>query len=160
MLFRSPATVGDVQIDCAVTRDWVQHDLKVKRRENSWSLDADARLRLWPAGSPWIRPGSFVYPVRQRWFASDTQMPNEPVFIDGGERPEQKEIYYHFGLDIGGANRLTEVVAATDGLVISAAGEKMEGHDVVSRVTKSGVTVIDARGWYHRYAHLDRKSVV
>ena len=41
-----------------------------------------------PCGAPWIQPGTFVYPLRQRWFASATQMANEPVFVDGGEEPE------------------------------------------------------------------------
>src|SRR5205823_13601683 len=79
-----------------------------------------ARIRLWPAGSPWIDPTSFLYPARQRWFASSTQMANEPTYVDGGEQPSVKKIYYHNGLDIGGAEGLVEVVAATDGVVVSA----------------------------------------
>ena len=89
--------------------------------QNAWALEKDARLRLWPAGSPWIEPGTFSYPVRQRWFASDTQMANEPVYVDGAELPGKTDIYYHYGLDFGGAEGLVEVVAATDGLVVSAA---------------------------------------
>ncbi len=41
-----------------------------------------------------------VYPVRQRWFASRTQMANEPTYVDEGERISSAKIYYHAGLDI------------------------------------------------------------
>jgi hypothetical protein len=98
--YRLPVTVGDVQIDCAVTRGFVQSN------NDRWGLHADARLRLWLAGSPWIRPGTFCYPVKQRWFASDTQMANVPVFVDGGEVPSNKSIYYHSGLDVGGMENM------------------------------------------------------
>ena len=62
--YNLPRLVGGVQIDCAVTKGYTKNSSK----ENPWALDADARLRLWPAGSPWIRPGTFVYPLRQKWF--------------------------------------------------------------------------------------------
>jgi hypothetical protein len=39
-------------------------------------------------------------------------MANEPVHVDGGEVPGDKPIYYHYGLDIGGAEERVEVVAA------------------------------------------------
>src|SRR5207249_6253029 len=74
--------------------------------------------RLWPAGSPFMPPGSFVYPVRQRWFATRTQMGNEPTYVDDGESIGSSRIYYHSGLDIGGAEGLVDVVAATGGLVV------------------------------------------
>ena len=57
--YRLPTAVGGVQIDCAVTKGYVQPN------ENRWALEKDARLRLWPAGSPWIQPGTFTYPLRQ-----------------------------------------------------------------------------------------------
>ena len=41
---------------------------------------------------------------KQRWFASGTQMANEPVHVDGGENPLVKQVYYHYGLDMGGAD--------------------------------------------------------
>jgi hypothetical protein len=46
--------------------------------EDSWGLDKGARLRLWPAGSPWTAPGTFAYSTKQRWFAGTTQLANEP----------------------------------------------------------------------------------
>ena len=56
--YHLPVMLGDVQIDCAVTKGCVQP------KENPWALEKDARLRLWPAGSPWVQAGTFVYPVR------------------------------------------------------------------------------------------------
>ena len=149
--YHLPITVGKVQIDCAVTRGCVQPN------ENPWALDADARFRLWPAGSPWIRPDTFAYPVKQRWFASDTQMSNEPTFVDGGENPVRKDIYYHWGLDFGGAEALVEVVAATDGVVVSAGDDVLasEPKDTPAQARYDVVYVRDARGWYYRYSHLN-----
>ena len=46
---------------------------------------------FWTQGntdSPLMNPGTFRYPAKQRWFASGTQMANEPVHVDGGEVPE------------------------------------------------------------------------
>jgi hypothetical protein len=81
--YHLPVTFGKVQIDCPVTKGY----LEKAQGGNPWGLVKDARLRLWPAGSPWIAPHTFVYPARQRWFASYTQMANEPVYVDGGELP-------------------------------------------------------------------------
>ena len=102
--YNIPVTVGGVQIDCPITRGYY-----INARRDSWGLtdEKDARLRLWPAGSPWITPGTFVYPARQRWFASDTQMSNEPVFVEAGEFQKNKSIYYHTGLAIGGAEGMS-----------------------------------------------------
>src|SRR5262245_60842154 len=86
--YHLPVTVGGVQIDCAVTKGyrhrssqgpWAQKGKGGE--ENPWGLDKDARLRLWPAGSPLMNPGTFVYPAKQRWFASATHMANEPCYV-------------------------------------------------------------------------------
>ena len=148
--YRLPVTVGDVQIDCAVTKGCVQEG------KNPWELDTDARLRLWPAGSPWIRPGTFTYPADQRWFASDTQMANDPVYVDGGELPANKSIYYHWGLDMGGAEGLVGVMAATDGVVISSGTDVIDSEEDRSQIRPryDVVYVRDGRGWYYRYSHL------
>ena len=50
--YRLPQTVGSVQIDCAITKGYGQHNSKSTEAQNPWGLDKDARLRLWPAGSP------------------------------------------------------------------------------------------------------------
>src|SRR5215211_5755680 len=84
-------------------------------------------------------------------------MANEPVFVDGGERPgDGKRIYYHYGLDIGGAEGMVDVVAATDALVVSAGTERLKGHEDARPVAPryDVVYLRDARGWYYRYSHL------
>jgi len=152
--YRLPVAAGGVQIDCPITKGYI---LAIRKPyENPWSLDKDVRLRLWPGGGPWIQPGTFVYPARQRWFATDTQMCNEPVFVDGGDLPTNKAIYYHWGLDIGGAEGLVEVVAATDGFVITAGLESLARGELPGPVRPryDVVYVRDARGWFHRYSHL------
>ena len=149
--YHLPITVAGVQIDCPVTKGYLQKSSK----ENPWGLTKDARLRLWPAGSPWIKPGTFVYPVKQRWFASDTQMANVPVFVDGGEVPNNKNIYYHYGLDFGGAEGLVDVIAATNGLVVAAGLEKLPGYEDSPVTPRYDVIyILDDRGWFCRYSHL------
>ncbi len=151
--YHLPATVAGVQIDCPVTRGYTQDDSK----DNPWGLVKDARIRLWPADSPLIRPETFVYPAKQRWFASDTQMANVPVFVDGGEVPSKKSIYYHYGLDFGGAEGLVEVVAATDALVVSAGTETLPDYDDTPVSPRYDVIyTLDDRGWFYRYSHLYR----
>jgi len=144
--------VGGVQVDCTVTKAYYQNT-----NRNHWGLEKDARLRLWPAGSPYMPPGSMLYPVRQRWFASRTQMGNEPTYVDEGERITTEKIYYHAGLDIGGAEGLTDVIAATDGLVVgvgTAVIDKVKDNAMIDREFNDTIWVEDERGWYHRYTHL------
>lgn len=146
--YHLPITVGGVQIDCPITKGHVQPG------NNQWSLDADARLRLWPAGSPWIRPHTFVYPVNQRWFAGHTLMANQ---LGDDERPDDKSFYYHWGLDFGGAERMVNVLAATDAVVVSAGDERFKSiktPDIV-RPRYDVVYLRDGRGWFYRYSHLD-----
>lgn len=143
-MYRLPVTVGGVQIDCPVTGGY-----RINSGEDHWGLTKDARLRFWPAGSPLIQPGTFTYPIRQRWFASGTWFSNEPVSVLGGK------IYYHAGMDFGGVEGVTEVVCATDGLVVSAGGQvhgDLKDHPPV-KPRYDVVYVKDARGWYYRYSH-------
>ncbi len=147
-----PQTVGKVRVDCPVTKGYVANSSK----SNAWGLEKDARVRLWPADSPLLTPGTFVYPVKQRWFAAATQMANEPCYVDAGERPNKTSIYYHYGLDFGGAEGLVEVVAATDGLVVSARTERLEGHEDTPVSSRYDVVyILDRRGWYYRYSHFE-----
>ena len=53
--YRLPVEVGGVQIDCTVTKAYYQNT-----NRDHWGLVKDARLRLWPAGSPFMPPGSLV----------------------------------------------------------------------------------------------------
>jgi hypothetical protein len=150
--YQLPVTIGGVQIDCPVTGGYLGGS-----RRNAWALEADARLRLWPAGSHWIAPDAFVYPARQRWFASQTHMGNEPVFVDGPEDATRRDIYYHEGLDFGGAEGMVEAVATSGGLVVSLAGEMLPGYEGTPAETRYDVVyLLDRRGWYHRYSHLKR----
>ncbi|MEZ5388089.1 MAG: PKD domain-containing protein [Prosthecobacter sp.] len=148
--YNLPQLVGGVQIDCPITRGY-----NANSGQDSWGLEKDARLRLWPQGSPWIEPGTFIYPLKQRWFATSTQFSNEPTYVDGGDKPDRKKIYYHNDLDFGGCEGLTEVVAATDGLVVSVSEKTLPGYSLTPvRPRYDVVYVLDARGWYYRYSHL------
>jgi murein DD-endopeptidase MepM/ murein hydrolase activator NlpD len=153
--YRLPVTIAGVQIDCPITRGYRSNSTKWVIGDDPWGLVKDARLRLWPAGAPLLKPGTFVYPARQRWFASGTHMANEPCHVDGGEDPFVKQIYYHYGLDIGGAEAMVDVVAATDGLVVSSGKVVLPGHDNTPVQSRYDVVyLLDERGWYYRYSHL------
>ena len=60
--YHLPVTFAGVQIDCPITKGHVANSSE----GNAWGLVKDARLRLWPARSSWIEPGTFVYPLKQR----------------------------------------------------------------------------------------------
>ncbi|WP_372634364.1 PKD domain-containing protein [Fodinibius sp.] len=146
--YNLPVNAGGVQIDCPVTRDYTE-----KAHMDWWGLEKDVRLRLWPAGSPYIWPGTFVYPVDQRWLASFTQYSNEPVV---GTPRADGSVYYHAGLDLGGAEDMVEVYAATDGVVVSVRGEVLPGEPEEPISPRYDVVYIrDARGWFYRYSHFD-----
>jgi murein DD-endopeptidase MepM/ murein hydrolase activator NlpD len=148
--YRLPVTVGRVQIDCSITKGYVSNS-----NRDMWNLEKDARLRLWPAGAPLLEPGTFVYPLKQRWFASGTQMANEPVHVNDGESPANKSIYYHNDLDFGGCEGMVDVIAATVGTVISSGTNVLPGYnDTPVRPRYDVVYLLDERGWYYRYSHL------
>ncbi|MCP5109292.1 MAG: peptidoglycan DD-metalloendopeptidase family protein, partial [bacterium] len=148
--YHLPRAVAGVQIDCPITKGY-----RANSRRDMWALEKDARLRLWPAESPLIAPGTFVYPLEQRWFATYTQMANEPTYVNGNEQPRIKEIYYHNDLDFGGCEGMVDVVAATDGLVVSSGENTLRGHeDSPARQRYDVVYIMDERGWYYRYSHL------
>lgn len=146
-LYHLPIQVGGVQIDCAVTAGYNVNNLR-----RDYGLEADARLRLWPAKSPWLRPGTFGYPVNQRWFASLTWADVEP--IDGGSSISNR-VAYHNGWDIGGVEGMVRVVAATDALVVSSGLDVLEEHaeDTPVQPRYDVVYLLDHRGWYYRYSH-------
>ncbi len=145
-LYHLPTKIGGVQIDCPITGG-----LKNNSHINHWQLDKDARLRIWPGESPWIRPKTFRYPVKQKWFANQTSFSNEPV----APRP-RRQLYYHAGLDIGGTEARTEVIASTDALVVSLGTKILEGHEKDTPINKryDVIYLMDPRGWYYRYSHL------
>lgn len=145
--YRLPQNVEGVQIDCPVTGG-----LRDTSHIDHWALEKDARIRVWPREGPWIDSTSFGYPLIQRWFASHTAFSNEPV----ASRPNGK-LYYHAGMDFGGCEALTEVVAATDALVVSAGDEILSGHQPVLDTPVNPrydvLYLLDERGWYYRYSH-------
>lgn len=146
--YRLPVAAGGVQVDATTAAPLAQDS-----NYDWWKLRKAARVRLWPAGSPWITPGSFAYPVRQRWFASATWFSNEPVSRRPG--PTGK-VYYHAGMDIGGTDGLVEVIAATDGELVSVGVERAPGPPHPAAQPRSDVIyLVDARGWAYRYSHLD-----
>lgn len=153
--YRLPVVVGNVQIDCPVTSGYTRNSNPTTNGLDAWGLEKDARLRVWPVGEPLIEPGTFMYPAAQRWFASATQMANEPVFVDGGERPGSRQIYYHYGLDMGGAEGLVDVKAATNGLVVSVGNDTLPGYENTPVAPRYDVVyLLDERGWFYRYSHL------
>lgn len=147
--YRLPVEVAGVQVDCPATRGLAENSTL-----SLWQLGKDVRLRFWPGGSPWIEPGTFDLPLKMRWLASDSQMSNEPTFVNGGDCPALADIYYHNDLDFGGAEGLEEVTAATDGTVVSVRNEVHPDHrDSPARARPDVVYLLDDRGWYYRYSH-------
>ncbi|MBX3179400.1 MAG: peptidoglycan DD-metalloendopeptidase family protein [Candidatus Hydrogenedentes bacterium] len=146
--YRLPVTLAGVQIDCTATRG-----LNERGTPAFWGLEKDARIRLWPAGSPWLQPGSMIYPIKQDWNATRTWFDNEPVHGGDAIKPS---IYYHAGMDIGASEGLAEVVAATDALVVQRGEDVLPGHetDTPASPRYDVVYLLDGRGWYYRYSHL------
>jgi murein DD-endopeptidase MepM/ murein hydrolase activator NlpD/cephalosporin-C deacetylase-like acetyl esterase len=148
--YHLPQIIVGVRIDCPITRGY-----RANANTDVWGLVKDARLRFWPGEGPLQKPGTFVYPLKQRWFASMTQMANEPVYVDGGERPSVRKVYYHWGLDMGGPEEMVDVGAATDGLVVSSGKELVPGfEDTPAKPRYDVVYLLDEQGWYYRYSHL------
>ncbi len=146
-LYNRPVSVGGVRVDCPVTRGY-----NLNSGDDRWSLVKDVRLRIWPDAGPLTDPETFLYPVRQRWLCSLTWFDNEPV--DGGEKVSET-VYYHSGIDIGAVEGRTQIVAACDGLVVSARGATLSGftEDTPMLPRHDVVYLYDARGWFYRYSH-------
>jgi len=145
-----PVRVGNVKIDCPVTGGYVKNC-----RIDDYGFDKDARIRIWYEDSPYLTPGTFVYPVNQRWFADNSQMGNEPVFVDWGEHVSEKLIQYHPWTDFGGAEEMVEVFAAVAGTVIISGEDTLPGYEDLPVEPRYDVIVImDEKGWVYRYSHL------
>ncbi len=146
-----PVVAGGVRLDCPVTSAVYRNT-----NDDRWGLEADARIRLWPATGPLTRPGTFGYPVQERFLASDTQMSNEPCYANGCEIPTGEDLYYHSGLDFGGTEGMVPVLAATDGQIVSVGDSVLDAHKTDTPVAPryDVVYVLDSRGWYFRYSHL------
>src|SRR5262249_7186700 len=48
-MYHLPIAAAGVQVDCPITRGLVE----MSSEGNVWALHKDARLRIWPAKSPW-----------------------------------------------------------------------------------------------------------
>ncbi|MBN1396091.1 MAG: PKD domain-containing protein [Pirellulales bacterium] len=141
--YRLPAAVGGVQIDCPVTGDYPGEKVR-----EFWNLAGDARLRVWPGDSPWIAPGTFTYPLRQRWMGAMTWFSNEQMSYAGGW------YYYHAGMDFGATEGMTEALSAIDGVVASCGLDAMPGCEPPVEKRADVVYLKDRRGWFYRYSHL------
>lgn len=157
-MYNLPRMTAGIQVDCPVTSGWVHN--RNGSEFNPWALESDVRLRLWPGNSPWIDPGDFVYPVDAGWFSSDTQMTNDPCYVDRSDldsAPGSREsnIYYHYGLDVGGSEGQTVIRSAVDGLVLSAADETLLDYRRNTPVAPryDVIYLLDSRGWIYRYSH-------
>jgi len=144
--YHLPVELGGVRIDCPVIKGYL------RSYTNHWSIDRDVRLRIWPKQGPLIRPGTFQYPVEQRWGAAGTLFDNE---IGDGELRGSDRVYYHQGFDFGGADRIVPVRAATDAVVVSARGKSLDDLPKCVRPRYDVVYLRDPRGWYYRYSHFD-----
>ncbi|MCK5805822.1 MAG: peptidoglycan DD-metalloendopeptidase family protein, partial [Lentisphaeria bacterium] len=147
--YNLPRPLGGVQIDCPAIR------MLANKREDVWKLERDVRLRLWPENASWVEPGTMCYPARQRWFATDTQMCNEPCFVGGAEYVSTDRVYYHDGLDIGGSEGDTALIAAADGILL-AVGEDVHPRaaDYEMQPRYDRVFLLDGRDWVHIYSHV------
>jgi len=144
--YHLPTELGGVRIDCPVIKGYLHS------YSNYWSIDHDVRFRIWPKHGPLIRPGTFQYPLEQRWGAASTLFDNE---IGDGELHGPERVYYHQGFDFGGADRIVPIYAATDGIVISARGKSIDGIPECVKPRYDVVYLRDLRGWYYRYSHFD-----
>lgn len=157
-LYNLPRTIGEIQIDCPVTFAWIHQ--RGGSEFNPWSMEKEARFRIWPRKSAWIDPDSFKYPVEARWFSSDTQMTNDPCYVDHSDvkrktDPAGTNIYYHYGLDVGGSEGNTVIRSAVDGLVLSSADQTLKDYLENTPVAPryDVIYILDARGWIYRHSH-------
>jgi murein DD-endopeptidase MepM/ murein hydrolase activator NlpD len=150
--YQLPVKVGKVRIDCPVVKEFTVSSYY----RHDGNLPKDARLRLWPCDSPYIQPGTFGFPLQQAFMASRTQSQNEMAGLGWAENLQSTNAGYHAPHDFGGAEGMDEIFAATDGLVVSSKKEVLEGYeDLPGDVRPDVVWVVDGRGWYYRYSHLN-----
>jgi murein DD-endopeptidase MepM/ murein hydrolase activator NlpD len=155
-LYHMPTVLKGLRIGCAVTRG-VSDALASFR--DVFALEKDARIRVWDAAGPLFHETPIVYPARQAWFASMTQMANEKTHVDAGEAflvNEKRHVYHHFGMDFGGYEYAVPVVAARSGQVVVRGEETVAGYDPETggALRYDRVVVRDDEDWYFLYSHL------
>ncbi len=150
--YHLPVEVGKVQIDCPVIKEFTVSNYY----RHDGTLPKDVRLRLWPGDSPFIQPGTFGFPLKQAFMASRMQSQNELAGLGWAENLQSTNTGYHAPHDFGGAEGMDEIFAATDGLVVSSKKDVLTGYeDLPGDVRPDVVWIVDARGWYYRYSHLN-----
>ncbi|MDD4590411.1 MAG: PKD domain-containing protein [Parabacteroides sp.] len=150
--YNLPIQLGKIKIDCPAIKEYSASGYY--RFEGV--MTKDARFRLWPKESPLIQPETFGFPLKQKWFASRMQSQNEMAGLGWAEKIKSTSFGYHATHDFGGAEGLDEVIAATNGLVVSSNNEILEGYeDLPGDVRMDVVWVVDSRNWYYRYSHLN-----
>lgn len=150
--YNLPIKIGNIQIDCPVIKEYTVSNYY----RYDGTLAKDARFRLWPKDSPLIHPGTFGLPLKQTWFASRMQSQNELAGLGWAEDLGSATPGYHAPHDFGGAEGFDEIFAATDGLVVSSLNEVLKGYeDLPGDVRPDVIWIIDGRGWYYRYSHLN-----
>ena len=151
--YNLPVTVGKVRIDCPVIKEITARSGYYAK---SGVMQSDARFRLWPKNSPYIQKGTFSFPLNQDWMASRTQSQNEPAGLGWAENLESENIGYHATHDFGGAEGMEEIFSSTEGLIVSSNNEVLDDYiDLPGDVRPDVVWVVDGRGWYIRYSHLN-----
>ncbi|MBM4083777.1 MAG: metalloendopeptidase, partial [Planctomycetes bacterium] len=155
--YHLPQVVKGLKVACSVTRGVAE---AVGRHQDVYALDKDARLRCWALDEPLFGPTPLVYPAKQAWFASMTQMANERCYVNACELAPTKPtdyIYHHYGLDIGGHDRAVPIVAARSGRVVVRGEEKAPDYNGEGGEVRYDRVVIrdDAGWWCFLYSHLD-----
>ena len=159
-LYHMPVEVDRLRVGCSVTKGVSE---AVSRHRNVYSLDKDARIRCWAVGDPLFDELPLVYPVKQTWFSSMTQMANERVYVDGGELPTLKPdqyVYHHYGMDFGGFDKAVPVVAARAGTVVCVGEDAVKDYDEDAGGSPryDRVVVRDETGWHFLYSHIEMIS--
>jgi len=174
-----PIKFKNVKIDCPITKAHLDNG---SFPPGMWRLNKEVKLRVWPVNYN-VNHGNLIsFPIEQKWFGSgQTTHGLEPVEIDhDNTKPHDKDkIYYHWGVDFAAVKRYTPVLAAADGVVISA-GKIERGKpsdddsnydkedpffnipDSIGRFPKPRFERIFVRmnnGWVYRYSHLDQIMV-
>lgn len=142
-------------------KDLDAHGIKVEclatKGLNLESLKKDVRLRFYPISRHYFYYDQFMFPLESPLFSNDTQLGNEPVFVNGGESIGEK-FYYHDGVDLGGMEGIDLVFATCAGTVVASGKSVLKEFKKIPvvEVEDSRVTILDSRGWYHIYTHLKK----
>ncbi len=174
-----PVKFRNVKIDCPITRAHLENGNFPK---GMWRLKKEVKLRIWPVKYNVNQGDMFTFQSKQKWFGSgQTTHGLEPVEIDHDcTKPhDQDKIYYHWGMDLAGVKGYTPVIAAADGVVISAGrvelGKPSENDsdykkdepffnvpDSIANLPRPRFERVFVRmknGWVYRYSHLYKINV-